>query len=537
MSRATIPLGMEVPDLGSSGHGQLLIDGLVFRKLKELGLPPSPPCSDAEFVRRSSLDICGLLPSPEEVARYEADTGTDRKIRWVESLLARPEYADFFALKWSAILRNQRGQNIFGQGSQVRSFAFHAWVREAIAENRPYDQFAADLIAARGDPATNPAVAWYRTRDFMTDPDKALKEQVDDSAQLFLGMRIQCARCHHHPFEKWSQDDYFGFASFFTRGGARSEGEDFFSPKVYVKPTGLAKHPVTGKEYKPKALDGPEFAELGPARRPARGPGLVAGVGPDNPFFAKALVNRYWKHFFGRGLVEPEDDMRVSNPPTNPELLDALADDFVKHGYDLRRPGVAHRHQPAVCPVEPAERVQRGRSGRTLPGSIPRRLPAEVLDGRPERPSPRKRPTSSWDSSKGFPQAGQCCRMRGSPPTSSKSFAARKGRESVCECERTSEANLSQRAPPAQLGRDRVKAQPRHHGHARRRWASDKDTRPDAEKVEELYRLALARRPTTEDLEVCLAHIGKHRAGKTVRKGYEDILWALLNTKEFLFNR
>ncbi len=289
VSRALIPLGKDVAAWEPPASSNL-IDGPIFRRLKELGLPPSAECSDVEFARRASLDICGILPAPDDVARFEADTDPEKRARFVDGLLSRPEYADFFAMKWSAILRNQRGQNIFaqqgGNNGQAITFAFHAWVREAIAENRPYDQFATDLIAAKGDPVANPAASWYRTRDFMADEEKQLKEHVDDTAQLFLGMRIQCAQCHHHPFEKWSQDDYYGFASFFRRIG-KKQGADFSSPKLFVKPSGLARHPKTGKEYQPKALDGPEFANLGPRDDPRdalaawmRSPRIRSSPGP-----------------------------------------------------------------------------------------------------------------------------------------------------------------------------------------------------------------------------------------------------------------
>lgn len=525
VARATLPLGRDDVPVWEIPKSSNLIDPLVFSKLKELGLMPSEPCTDAEFARRSALDLCGLLPSPEEVARYETDTAPDKKIKWIDRLLERPEYADYFAMKWSAILRNQRG--IFGGTGQTSSFAFHAWVREAIAENRPYDRFASDLIAAKGDPTQNPAVSWYRNRDFMGDEAKQLKEQVDDTAQLFLGMRIGCAQCHHHPFEKWSQDDYYGFASFFTRVG-KKPGSDLTSPRVFVKASGLARHPSTGKSYPPKALDGPEFAKLGPRDDPRAS--LASWLSrPDNPFFARALVNRYWKHFFGRGVVEPEDDMRVSNPPTNPELLDALAEDFVTNGYDLKRL-VRLIASSRAYGLSSLPNEFNGADRQNYARFYPRRLPAEVLLDSVGTV------TQSPDGFAGMPKGFRAIQL---PDDSFGSYFldifGRPKRESVCECERVSEANLSQRLHLLNSGEIESKLS---NGSGRAAgYASDKDTRTDAEKIDELYRLTLARKPSQEDLSVCLAHLSRHRQSKTLRQGYEDLIWTLLNAKEFLFNR
>ncbi len=390
VARVTIPRAGE-PVAWDEPASSNLIDPHIFRKLRELNIPPSAPCTDAEFARRASLDICGILPKPEDVAAFETDPDPDKRAKWVDRLLSRPEYADYFAMKWSAILRNQRGR--FGNINEPITFAFHGWVRQALAENRPYDQFAADLIAARGDPGQNPAVAWYRSREFN---NVNTEKMVEDTAQLFLGMRIQCAKCHHHPFEKWSQDDYYGFSSFFSRIG-RKNSDDAFTPRIYTLPSGQATHPGNGNSYAPKALDGPEFAKLGPRDDPRDK--LVEWLRqPENPFFARALVNRYWKHFFGRGLVEPEDDMRVSNPPANPELLDALADDFVKSGYDLKHLVRVIATSAGLWPVQPAATRKRPRPPELRPilrpppagGSHARRhRQTDRLSRAFQRPSPR----------------------------------------------------------------------------------------------------------------------------------------------------
>jgi hypothetical protein len=518
VARATVPLGVEVP-AWEPPASRNLVDPHVFQKLRELGIPPSDTCTDAEFARRTSLTICGILPTPTEVLAFESDRDPEKRIRWVDRLLDRPEYADFFAMKWAAILRNQRG-NIGFQTSPV-TFGFHAWIREAIAENKPYDQFASEIVAARGDPESNPAVVWYRQFGRTAD------DQVDDTAQLFLGLRIQCARCHHHPFEKWSQDDYFGFASFFSRIG-RKPGPDPVHQRIYVLPAGLARNPTNGRTYAPKPLDGAELAKLGPYQDPRQELANWLRRG-DNPFFAKALVNRYWKHFFGRGLVEPEDDMRVSNPPTNPELLDALAADFVKSGYDLRQlvrtiatsRAFDRSSEPNDFNVNERQNFAR---------YYPTRLSAEVLL------DAINTVTGSSDPFQGLPSGSRATQL---PDEGFVSYFldvfGRPKRESVCECERTAEANLSQTLHLLNSGEIQSKLTDRN-GRATR-WSDASDTRSDREKVTELYRLCYSRPPSTDELEICLSHLERRRAEMKPRQGYEDLVWTLINSKEFLFNR
>ncbi len=512
VARATIPSGSDGPRWDDPASRNF-IDPLLFRKLRELGLAPSEACTDAEFARRSSLDICGVLPSPAEVVAFEADTSPQKRTQWVDRLLARPEYADLFAMKWSAILKNKRA---LGQVSQPGTFAFHGWIRQSLAENKPYDKFVAEIVAARGDANTNPPVVWYRQA-------ATVEERVDDSAQLFLGIRIQCARCHHHPFEKWSQDDYYGFASLFSRVGTKP-GPDPTSPRLYTLAAGMASNPLTGEARKPKPLGAPELPDLGPFRDPRAE--LVEWLKqPDNPFFARTLVNRYWKHFMGRGLVEPEDDMRVSNPPSNPELLDALADDFVKHGYDLKRLvrtiATSRAYDRSSQPNASNESDRRN-----FARFYPRRLPAEVLldavgvvTGSPEK----------------FADLPASFRATQLPDEGFASYFldvfGRPKRESVCECERSTEANLSQTLHL--LNSDDVNGKLTLDSARAAKLASD--GRDVGEKVEELYRVALARRPTDDEKAECVAFLEKRKAAGQSRQGFEDLIWTLINTKEFLF--
>ncbi len=511
VSRATVPLARE-PSNWAEPKSSNPIDPLVFRKLRELGVEPSGPCTDAEFARRSSLDVCGILPDPAEVAAFEKDADPAKRETWVDGLIERPEYADLFAMKWSAILKNKRA---LGNVSQAGTYAFHGWIRQSIAENRPYDRFVSEIVAARGEPSVNPAVLWYRQVE-------TLESRVDDTAQLFLGMRIQCARCHHHPFERWSQDDYYGFASLFTRIG--NKGDDPNTPRLYVLAEGKASNPITGQEKAPKPLGAPEMTDLGPSVDPRER--LADWLRQkDNPYFARALANRYWKHFLGRGLVEPEDDMRVSNPPSNPELLDALANSFVKSGYDLkalvRLIATSKAYDRSSLPNATNERDRRN-----FARFYAKRLPAEVLldalnvvaavrepfDGLPQSFRATQLPDDGFDS--------EFLTVFGRPK-----------RESVCECERSSEANLSQTLHL--LNSSELQMKLGHSSGRAAKWVSDK--RPDGEKVDELYRVALSRPPTADEREVCLAHMEKRRAEKKLRQGYEDLIWAVVNSKEFLF--
>ncbi len=523
VARAVIPAAG--PSIVAEEHtSRNLIDPLVAAKLRELNLPASLQCTDAEFARRSSLDIRGVLPTPDEVTALEMDKAADKRARWIDRLLNSPEYADYFAMKWAAILRNARGPQFFGDASKSTTFAFHAWIRESLAENLPYDRFAGALIAARGDPASNPAVAWYRTRDLNNPTNEAVME---DTAQLFLGMRIQCAKCHHHPFERWSQDDYYGFASFFSRIG-RKASEDPFTPRVFTLATGKAKHPDKGTEYAPKALGGPEFKDLGPREDPRD---KLTGwlVAPANPYFAQALVNRYWKHFFGRGLVEPEDDMRISNPASNPALLEALSRSFIESGFDLK----SLVRQITTSDTYARSSLPTGanlRDRQNFARFYPRRLPAEVLLDAIDRV------TDTRENYAGMPEGYRAVQL---PDEGFGSYFlevfGRPKRESVCECERTAEPSLAQRLHL--LNSDDIEQKVVGRRSEDLAKAAESNPNLDADNVTLLYRLSLSRIPSAEEQATCLAHLMRARAHGTLKSGYEDLIWSLINSSEFLFNR
>jgi hypothetical protein len=519
--RGTAPLGATVENLPKPTN---FIDEAVFAKLKTIGMPPSPLCDDATFIRRASLDIAGRVPTLDETRRFIADADPKKRDKFIDSLLASAEYADFFANKWSALLRNKRTKPADARGT----FAFHSWIRDAMLANKPYDQFVREVVAASGEIEENPPVAWYRQ---VKEP----QQQLEDTAQLFLGMRLQCAQCHHHPYEKWSQQDYYSFSAFFSQVGRKAtttkENEMIFhkrgtatavnkKTKLSVKPAGLG---ATPQEITPE--DDPRLA-------------LADWMSSkDNPFFAKALVNRYWKHFFNRGIVEPEDDMRETNPPSNPELLDALAKRFVSSGYDLkdliREMTRSQTYQFSAMPNEFNKNDRQNFSR-----YYPRRLPAEVLF------DSLNQLTNVPSAFPGLPAGTRATALPDNSFNASSYFLVVFGRpesSSACECERTQEASLAQclHLLNAKDIQDKLSS------NSSRPAQFAADPRNDEEKLRELYQLAYSREPDSAEISLARAHLEKPRNGadgkpldpmRAKRDGYEDVLWAILNTKEFLFN-
>jgi len=507
--RASIPLGVDVQNLPEPVN---FVDEHVFNKLKVLGVPPSEVCDDATFIRRASVDVAGRLPSLEETSAFLADTDPNKRDKLIDRLLASIDYADYFANKWAAVLRIKRANNISVRGN----YAFHDWIRTSFHNNLPYDQFVREILAASGEVSRQPTVTWYRQV-------KTANEQVEDTAQLFLGLRIQCARCHHHPFEKWSEDDYYGFQAFFSQVG-RKPGLEPNEERIFHK-RGMAgaTNPKTNQRLAPTGLDA-EPLQLSPDEDPRHA--LVDWMAdPSNPFFAKSLVNRYWKHFFGRGIVDPEDDMRVTNPASNPELLNALADHFIKSGFDLkdlvRTICRSKTYQLSAMPNE-----YNANDKQNFSRYYPKRLNAEVLLDAIDQV------TGTKTAFNGLPTTVRAVQL---PDSGSMNYFltvfGRPQAESACECERSSEANLAQSLHL--LNSNEVQGKLSAGDGRARKLAMDNE-RPDAEKVRELYLWAFSREPQANELEVALAHIKKNESQKQV--AYEDILWALINTKEFLFN-
>ncbi|HET6878785.1 MAG TPA: DUF1549 domain-containing protein [Pirellulales bacterium] len=512
--RATIPLGIEVAD-SSLLPKRNFIDELVFAKLQALGVPPSPVCDDATFVRRATLDIAGRLPTADEALAFAADDDPDKRAKLIDRLLDSPGYADYFANKWSVILRNQRVNQNYTRGT----YAFHDWIRRSLLTNKPYDQFVRDIVGASGEMGQNPPVAWYRAVS-------TTETQLEDTAQLFLGLRLQCARCHHHPFERWSQHDYYSFAAFFSRVG-RKNGINGLQPRdeqriFHNRGPALARNPRTGEDLKPAGL-GSEPVQIEPDRDPRQT--LVDWMqSPDNPFFSPALVNRYWKHFMGRGIVEPEDDMRVTNPASNPELLQALARHFTDSRFDMKELiRTICRSSAYQLSSEPNEFNASDKQNFSYYHA--KRLNAEVLY------DALNQVTATVTNFNGLPAGTRAVQLPDSGVNSY--FLTVFGRPqatSPCECERSPEANLAQSLHL--LNSNEVQGKLQAGDGRAAKLARDKE-RDDGDKVRELYAWAYARQPDAGELSLTLDYLGKHQ---NKQQAYEDILWALINTKEFLFN-
>ena len=513
--RATVPLGA---DMGTLPPTKSFIDEAVLGKLGLLGIPPSAVADDATFLRRVFIDITGTIPTSERAAEFLSDTDPNKRERVITELLDTPQYADYFANKWNFVLRNKRRANDTVEGT----YEFYQWIWSSLYENRPYDRFVRDILTASGEKEFSPAVVWYREVD-------ELEEQVEDTAQLFLGLRIQCARCHHHPFEKWSQNDYYGLAAFFSRVGKKnptaSLGLATSREKRVFHNEGVAaaKNPRTGATLAPAGLGSATMSI--PAERDPRVFLADWMADPNNPFFAKALVNRYWRHFFSRGIVEPEDDMRETNPPSNPELLDRLAKDFIASKYDLKHLVkticTSSTYQLSSMPNDFNLKDKQNFSR-----YYPKRLTAEVLYDAFHQVTGTSEPYA------GLPAGTRALQLP--DPSMGPYFLKVFGKpeaDTACECERSQEANLAQSLHL--LNSSEVQTKISSDAGRAAKLAADA-TRPHEVRIGELYRWVYSREPNAEEMQIALAHINKHQDNP--RLAYEDITWALINTKEFLFN-
>jgi hypothetical protein len=500
--------GFEWPDPPQQNY----VDKHVFAKLRQLRLPPSELARDDEFVRRAYLDLCGILPTADEVRSFLADDSPHKRAKLIDTLLGRPEYADFWSLRWA----DKLGCNNRFVG-QAGAYKYRRWIRDAVASNRPFDEFVREIVTATGSNYSQPAAGFYRR---VRDPDS----RVETVAQLFLGVRVQCARCHNHPSERWTQDDYYGLAAFFPRvkykNTANFIGIYNKEELVYVDRTGEVTHPRTGQVVAPKFLGGSVAAVSGDTdRRQALAAWLTA---PDNPFFARAAVNRIWFHLFGRGIVEPVDDFRDSNPPSNDELLTELAADFAQHQYDTKR---------MIRTIMNSRTYQLSSRSHAL-----NELDARYFSHAALRPLSAEQLLDAISQLTGSPE-----RFAGLPPGMRaaelpdgefyhrflRSFGQPQ-RSSACECERESDSTLAQ---SLHLVGGRVVHNKLRDadGHLPRLAASNRTAR---ELVDDLYLSALSRFPSEDERHLAISHLN---GCPDRRSGLEDLTWALINSKEFLF--
>ncbi len=507
--QAIVPHGAQLAAIPSFSPNNY-IDELAAEKWKKLGLLPSPPCDDATFIRRATIDLCGRLPTADEARAFLDDTTPDKREKLVDRLLDSPDYPAYFAMRWGTILRNSRLA-----GADQAAYAFHNWIRDMIARNRPYDEFVRGVVAAAGEWQDAPAINWYwQTRD------DQLHSVTADTAQVFLGIRLQCARCHHHPYERWGQEDYYGLAGFFTRLGRKSFGQ----PPPYYAASSVTtgeKNPLTGKTPEPKYLDG-EYATFTPEDDPRHA--LVDWMAaPDNPFFSRVMVNRLWGHFMGRGLVHEVDDIRDTNPPSNPELLDALARDFVQSKFDVKhiiRTMVNSRVYQLSS--EPTDENKDDRQN--FARFYARRLIAEVFLDAVDQ---------ACGVSTQFGNISNSARAVDLPHEGFGSYFLdtfdRPRRVSGCECERSSGATLAQVLLLANSDEIENKLAS-GDGRIAKLVATDQ---PIPEMIDELYLSAFARRPTDVERQTTVSYV---ESQDDRRRALEDVLWTIVNSKEFMFN-
>ncbi|WP_197442684.1 DUF1549 and DUF1553 domain-containing protein [Lignipirellula cremea] len=507
--RAIVPHGeplAKIPGFTPNNY----LDELVAQKWGRLGLTPSPVCDDSTFLRRLTVDLCGRLPTVDEATAFLDDESPNKRLAAIDRLLESPDYPAFFALRWSVILRNSKLA-----GAEQTSYAFHNWIKDLIARNRPYDELVRGVVAAAGEWSDAPAINWYWQMR-----DDQLHQVTADTAQVFLGVRLQCARCHHHPYEQWSQEDYYGLSGFFTRLGRKSFGQP---PPYYnaSKPTTSEKNPLTVKTPEPKFLNG-EYAQFTPEEDPRHA--LVDWmVQPDNPYFSTVLVNRLWGHFLGRGLVHQVDDLRASNPPSNPELLDALARDFVEHKFDMKhiiRTIVSSRVYQLSSDPTPANALDRQNYARFYA----RRMIAEVFHDAVDQTCGVKTR---------FGNISDDARAVDLPHEGFGSYFLdtfdRPNRVSGCECERSAGATLAQVLLLANSGEIENKLTARESRLSTLLAAK----KTPQEIVEEIYLAAYSRRPTDAEAKAIDAYLASE---ENPQRGLEDVLWTVLNSKEFMFN-
>jgi len=549
------------------------VDEAVQAKLARLRVAPSDLCSDEEFIRRVSLDVRGIIPSVEEVREFLADRSAGKRAKLIDAYLESPEHVDLWTMKWNDTLRNNPRLARLGTQSYAK------WIRDKIAANTPYDQFVKEILTAEGrnteqklDPDNlprqlqgRPGVERLVERLNAQEPNPAANyfvisrdplDTTSATSQIFLGVRIECARCHNHPFEKWTQTDYYGLAAFMTGVTVQGNNQTPVVVSVNPRPRDL-RHPKDNVIVEPKTLDNTEIKLARGEDR--RAPLVNWMVAPENPWFARTLVNRLWGHYFGRGIVEPIDDIRVTNPASNPELWDALARDFTTRKFDVK---AVHRAILNSRTYQSSAKANQWNKSDTTNFAryYPKRMMAEQLydsisqatnvflntpAGFPGRGQPRRpaqQPLLQGLNRLGGAPQGDVARVMqlsalvpgqggGRGPGGVISFLNTFGkprREAVCECERTSDGNIGQAL--ALLNGDTVNGKIVHpRGRLQELLRAGK---PDAEVVEELYLATLSRRPNSTEMNDAATLL---RSSSSKSEGFEDLLWGLLNSREFLF--
>ncbi len=516
MAFLSVPFPNDVqPDVFTQAARRNFIDEHILKKLQSLNLPPSAPCDDATFLRRAFLDTLGVLPTEAETRSFLEDYSPDKRERLIDELLARPEFIDYWSYKWSDLL--------LASGQRLRPdalAAYSGWIRQQVALNTPWDEFVRRLVTANGSTFENGAANFYALHQEPT-------EMAETVSQAFLGLAINCAKCHNHPLEKWTNDQYYGFANMFSRVRAKGWGGDFRGGDglrvVFADTRGELLQPTTGRPQPPRPLDGDPIA---PDDTTDRRVHLALWLtSPENPYFTRSIVNRVWANFFGVGLVEKVDDIRATNPASNEELLTDICRYVVEQRYDLKelirvilQSAAYQRSSEATPGNEPDDRF--------YARHYPRRLSAEVmLDA----------VSQATDSPTLFPNQKQGLRaLQLSDTDVASNFLSTFGRPDrliTCECERSAEPSMTQ-ALHLYNGDTLTSKLQSAEGRIARHLASGDS---DETIVQTAYLVCLSRFPTDAEKKQLLQELAA-APDEERRAGIEDLYWSILTSKEFLFN-
>lgn len=512
---STIPVTILNPKPGfvwSNPVAYNSVDKFIDAKLQRLKIQPSPVTDDASFLRRASLDLTGQLPSPDAIRAFLADPAPSRvkRTQMIDKLIGSEAYVDHWTTKWGDLLQSSR--KFLGEKG---TYQFREWIRESIASNKPYDRMVRELLISRGSSYDDPAANYYR---ITRDP----KPTMEKTTQVFLGVRMVCAQCHDHPFERWTQNQYYQMAAFFSAAGLRP-GYEVGEEILFDMRAGYEmKHPKDSRVVEPEVLVASTTPVSIPDPQHRRDAFATWLTSKDNPFFAKAVVNRVWSYFFGLGIIDPVDDIRASNPPVNPALLDALTKDFTDHGFDLERLmrtiANSRAYHASIVTNEWNER-----DGGNFSHAFPRRLGAESL---------MDAIAAAAGARPNFPEVPQdtSADQLPDPHVGKDGFLdlfGRPSRESACECERRADLSLPQ-ALNLVNGTTISDAVADPKGRIAKAILAGKS---DAALIEELYLASLSRFPTRAESERGVAYLsGGSRAARA-----QDLLWALLNSKAFLY--
>lgn len=483
------------------------IDELVGKKLNQLRILPSGLCTDEEFLRRVTIDITGQLPTEEEYQQFVNDVAPDKRSALIERLLARKEFSEIWAMKFAQLLMIKSSNRV----SYKSAFLYNQWLTDKFARNVPLDEMVRELFGATGGTFSNPATNYYQIE---TDTLK----RAENAAQVFMGIRTQCAQCHNHPLDRWTMNDYYGFAAFFCQTGVKN-AEDYREKIIYDRRSGEVKHPVNGQVMAPKFLGGDAADAKGRDRRVVMAEWLTSA---DNPYFSTSIANRVWAHFMGVGIVDPVDDIRVSNPATNPELFQALGDKLADYQFDFRQLVRdicnSNAYQRSATPNDSNRSDTRNYAYATV-----RRIPAEMMLDCVGQV------TNTKEKFRGLPLGARAVQIAdGRTSTYFLDTFGRAPRETVCDCEASTDPSLSQAlhllngsATSGKIAQGKVVDE----------LLTDDATPEQA--LERLYVRCLSRKPTDSERAELLAAIEQAPNPKT---GLEDVFWAILNSREFVFN-